>query len=106
MPPSVHWEWVDGRGPNIRPVLASRRLSTSSTMPGSTTQVRAPVSTDTSRSQYFDQSITTATLHVCPARLVPPPREVIGAPCSRHTATASTAASTLRGTTTPSGTWR
>ena len=50
--------------------------------------------------------MTTATLHDCPARLVPPPRDTTGAPCSRHTAMAATASSTVRGTTTPIGTWR
>ncbi len=48
--------------------------------------------------------MTTATLQVCPARLVPPPRETTGAPCSRHTAMAAAASSTVRGTTTPIGT--
>ena len=75
-------------------------------MPGSTTQVRASSSTDTIRVQYFDQSITTAALQHCPARLVPPPRESTGTSCSRHTARASTPASIERGTTTPIGTWR
>ena len=37
--------------------------------------------------RYFEQSITTATLQHWPARLVPPPRERIGAPCARQTAT-------------------
>ncbi len=35
---------------------------------------------------YFVKSNTTATLQHWPARLVPPPRDSIGAPCSRHTA--------------------
>ena len=75
-------------------------------MPGSTTQVLAPESTEVTLRQYLDQSMTTATLHACPARLVPPPRDTTGAPNSRHTATACTPASTLRGTTTPIGTCR
>jgi hypothetical protein len=75
-------------------------------MPGSTTQVLASGSTRTRPWQYLDQSMTTATLHDCPARLVPPPRDTTGAPCSRHTAMAATASSTERGTTTPIGTWR
>ena len=32
------------------------------------------------RLKYFDMSIMTATLQHWPARLVPPPRQVIGAP--------------------------
>ena len=75
-------------------------------MPGSTTQVRASGSTETRPWQYLDQSMTTAALHACPARLVPPPRETTGVPCSAQTATAAAAASTVRGTTTPIGTWR
>jgi len=38
--------------------------------------------------------------------IVPPPRDRTGALCARHTATASAAASTVRGTTTPIGTCR
>src|SRR5215472_1672726 len=106
IPPSVQFMCVDGFGPKLRPVVDSWSLSTSSTMPGSTTQVRAALSTDNSRWQYFDQSSTTAVLVHCPARLVPPPRDRTGAPCSRHTATASAAASTVCGTTTPIGTCR
>jgi hypothetical protein len=75
-------------------------------MPGSTTQVLPSGSTLTRPWQYLDQSMTTATLHVCPARLVPPPLDTTGAPNSRHTAIAATASTTLRGTTTPIGTWR
>ena len=75
-------------------------------MPGSTTQVLAPGSTETTLRQYLDQSMTTntATLHACPARLVPPPRDTTGVLNSRHTATACTPPSTLRGITTPIGT--
>jgi hypothetical protein len=50
------------------------------------------------------QSSTTAVLVHWPARLVPPPRDSTGTACSRHTATASTAPSGVRGTTTPIGT--
>jgi hypothetical protein len=58
------------------------------------------------RFRDFEPSITTAVLQVWPARLVPPPRLTIGAPCSRQTATVSTSASTVRGMTTPIGGWR
>jgi hypothetical protein len=57
-------------------------------------------------SRCFDQSITTPSLQHSPARLVPPPRDSTATPRSWQTATASTAASTVRGTTTPTGTWR
>jgi hypothetical protein len=106
MPPRAQWLWVDGFGPNISPQAASCRLRSSSTMPGSTTQVRACGSTDTRPSQYLVQSTTTAVFVHCPARLVPPPRDSSGAPNRAQTATAAAPASTFRGTTTPSGTWR
>jgi hypothetical protein len=75
-------------------------------MPGSTTQVCRSASTETSASQYFVQSITTAVLVHWPPRLVPPPRDSSGAPNRAHTATAAAPASTERGTTTPIGTCR
>jgi len=50
--------------------------------------------------------MTTAALHACPAWLVPPPGDTTGTPCSAQTATVSAPASTVRGTTTPTGTWR
>ena len=106
MPPRVQLACVAGSGPYRRPVGASRRLSSSRTMPGWTTQVRASASTDSRRLQYLVQSITTAVLVHCPARLVPPPRDSTGARCSRATATASAAASGVRGTTTPRGVCR
>ncbi len=66
-------------------------------MPGSTTAVPASVSTELTLVQYLVQSITTAALQHCPARLVPPPRESTGTPWSRQTATAFAAASGVRG---------
>ena len=106
MPPSVQFMCVAGSGPNRRPVSASCRFRTSSTMPGCTTQVRASASTDSSSVQYLEKSSTTAVLVHWPARLVPPPRDRTGAPNSRATAIAATASSGVRGTTTPIGTWR
>ena len=55
---------------------------------------------------YFEKSMTTATLQHCPARLVPPPRERIGAPNSRQAATVATTSATSIGMTRPMGTWR
>ncbi|CNH71140.1 Uncharacterised protein [Mycobacterium tuberculosis] len=75
-------------------------------MPGSTTAMPASVSTEPIRVQYLLQSITTAALQHCPARLVPPPRDNTGRSCRRHTAMASAPASGVRGTTTPMGTCR
>ncbi len=106
MPPSAQWLCVDGLGPNCNPCSDSCRLSSSRTIPGSTTQVRASGSTETSAWQYLVQSMITAVLVACPARLVPPPRDSTGALSRAQTSTARAPASTLRGTTTPSGTWR
>ncbi|MGY2701993.1 hypothetical protein ACVW2K_001577 [Nocardioides sp. HB32] len=106
IPPRVQFGWVAGSGPNRSPVGASCRLRSSRTIPGSTTQRRFSTSTEINRWQYLEKSRTTASLVHCPARLVPPPRETIGSPSSWQTATASAAASVVRGTTTPYGTWR
>src|SRR4051812_22628582 len=106
MPPREQWLWVDGLGPNWSLWSESWRLSSSSTMPGSTTQVRRSGLTDTSRWQYFVQSMTTAVLVHWPPRLVPPPRESTGAPNSAHTATAAAPASIVGGATTPVGACR
>ncbi len=106
MPPMVQLTCVDGLGPTISPCGASASLTLSSAIPGCTMAVLAAWSNDTSRWQYLVQSMTIAVLTHWPARLVPPPRDSTGAPVSRHTATASAAASTVRGTTTPIGTCR
>jgi hypothetical protein len=106
MPPIVQLTCVDGLGPTIRRYLASASLALSRAMPGWSTAVLVSGSTDTSSWQYLVQSITTASLQHWPARLVPPPRDSTGTPARRQTATAATAASTVRGTTTPMGTCR
>ena len=107
IPPSVQWLCVAGRGPYSSPVSA--RLVIEVVEHDARLDDAAcddPSSTDTSVLQYFDQSMTTAVFVHSPARLVPPPRDSSGAPWRRHTSTAATAASTLRGTTTPIGTCR
>jgi hypothetical protein len=106
IPPSVQWLWVAGSGPKVRPCRQACRRSVSSTQPGCTRARRLPGSSSSTRPTCFDQSTTTATLQVCPARPVPPPRESTGAPWRRQAATVSTTSSTVRGTTTPIGTWR
>ena len=106
MPPMVQLTWVDGFGPTIRPCGASSSLTLSSAAPGSTIAVFACLSNETTRWQYLVQSMTTAALTHCPARLVPPPRDSTGAPASRQAVRAATAAATVRGTTTPIGTCR
>src|SRR5689334_1357790 len=106
MPPSVQVAWGAGSRPNRNPVASSCRFSSSSTIPGWITHRRASASTDSTLVQYLDQSSTTAVFVHCPARLVPPPRDSTGTPNSRATATASTAASGVSGSTTPIGTCR
>ena len=106
MPPIVQLTCVDGFGPTISPYFRTASLTLSSAAPGWTIAVRPPGSTESTWWQYLVQSITTAVLQHCPARLVPPPRDSTGAPNSAHTPIAAAAASALRGTTTPSGGWR
>jgi hypothetical protein len=53
-----------------------------------------------------EKSMITAALQHCPARLVPPPRDSTGTPCSRQAATVATTSSTSHGVTTPTGTCR
>ncbi len=78
MPPIAQLTCGQASGPTIQPEDDSWSLSTSSLMPGSTTAMPASVSTEPIRVQYFVQSITTAALQHCPARLVPPPRDNTG----------------------------
>src|SRR5690625_1002858 len=106
IPPMVQLRWVEGCGPYRSPVEASCWFRSSSTIPGSTTQVWFSSSTLSRRLQYFVQSSTTAVFVHWPARLVPPPRESTGTWCSRHTAIASAPAATVRGITTAIGTCR
>ncbi|HYJ74390.1 MAG TPA: hypothetical protein VEV65_02275 [Kineosporiaceae bacterium] len=79
---------------------------TSSTTPGCTIALRASRSTCSISWQFFDQSMTIAVFVHSQARLVPPPRDRTGARCRAATRTATAAASGVRGTTTPIGTWR
>ena len=72
--------------------------------PGSTRANRRRVELEDAV-QVLRQSITTATLQHCPARLVPPPRERMGAPNCRQAASVASASSLYRNTT-PIGTWR
>jgi hypothetical protein len=78
IPPIVHVSWVEGFGPTISAYFDSSAFRSSRQAPGSTSARCRSGSTETSRRQYFDQSITTPALQHCPARLVPPPRENTG----------------------------
>jgi hypothetical protein len=106
MPPSVQREWVAGSGANVRPCASAASRRASHTAPGSTRAVRATGSTASTRSRYFEQSMTTAALTLCPHIEVPAPRGRIAASCARQSATAATTSSALRGRITPTGTCR
>ena len=106
MPPSVQRECVAGSGAKVRPCASAASRSESHTTPGSTRASRAVASIDSTRSRYFEQSITTATLTVCPLSEVAPPRARTGTPLAAQTRMTATMSSTLRGSTTPIGTWR
>jgi hypothetical protein len=58
------------------------------------------------RVRYLERWRITAALHACPARLVPPPRLVTGTPKRRQIPIVAMTSSTVRGTTTPTGTCR
>ena len=75
-------------------------------MPGWTRASFCSGSIESTLLRYLDQSMTTATLQQPPVRLVPPPRERIGAPWRRQTATVCDHVVDVSGITTPIGTWR
>jgi hypothetical protein len=75
-------------------------------VPGWTRASLAAGSIESTLLTCFDQSRTTATLQQPPVRLVPPPRERIGAPWRRQTSTVRITSSTSLGITPPIGTWR
>src|SRR5919197_6386325 len=106
MPPSVQRECVAGSGPKVSLCSSAASRSWSQITPGSTRARRSSGSRETISFRYFEKSIRTALLTVWPARPVPQPRPKTGAPCSRQTATISTTSSSVRGMTTPVGTWR
>jgi hypothetical protein len=87
----------------VSPCTWAASRSRSRTTPGCTRASFRSASISRIRFRYFEQSTTTATFVVCPARPVPPPRGTIGAPCSRQRATVATTSSTERGITTPIG---
>jgi hypothetical protein len=72
-------------------------------MPGSTQAVPAAVSTSSSRFTYLLLSTTSAAPTVWPHCDVPAPRGSTGTPASTANASAVTASSAVRGTTTPRG---
>ena len=73
MPPNVQWSCVEGSGPYVRPWTFAAFRTMSQITPGST-RARLSFGNSSKCCRYFDQSITTATLQLWPARLVPPPR--------------------------------
>jgi len=103
MPPMVAREAVETSTGNHRPWGFSWRFNSSSTMPGSTTQVRAALSSETILFKYLEQSTTSEWFTVWPHCEVPPPLGVTLMPSLRATAMAFSAPSTDLGTTTPKG---
>ena len=106
MPPSEHRLWVEGSGPNVSLCSSARARRVSSTTPGCT---RANPSRGFSSRiwfMYLVKSSTTATLQLCPARLVPAPRGSTGAPYFRHAATAAITSSAVARHHEPIGTCR
>ena len=73
---------------------------------GGTRAVRDSASISRMRFMYLEKSSTTATLQHWPHRLVPPPRERMGARYLRHSSTVASTSSAWRGITTPMGTCR
>ena len=103
MPPMVAREAVEISTGNHRPCGLSARLRSSSTMPGSTVQRRPATSRSRMRLRYFEQSMTSDLLTVCPAL-----RGAAAAREHRHAfraanAIARSASSIVRGATTPTG---
>ena len=89
---------------NHSPCGLSWRFSSSSTMPGSTTQRRPATSSSMILSRYFEQSTISDVLTVWPHCEVPPPRGVIGhAFVPRDRNRPILASSIVRGATTPTG---
>jgi hypothetical protein len=103
IPPIVARSLVETSGPNISPSGLRWVPSRSSTTPGSTPTVIRSRSTTPIRFRYFEKSSTIAGPTVCPERLVAAPRGKTGAPSSAAMRTAAITSSTVRGTTTPSG---
>ncbi len=106
MPPSVAREAVEMSTGNHSPCGRRRRLSSSSTMPGSTTARLRSRSSETRPARWREKSSTMPLFTVCPDCEVPPPRAVRATPSSRATASVASTSAKLRGTTTRAGvTW-
>src|SRR5664279_5251146 len=103
MPPMVAREEVEMSTGNHRPCGLSWRLSSSSTMPGSTVQVLRLMSRSSTRVRYFEQSTTSDSPTVWPACEVPPPRASTVTPSALANPIARSASSIVRGATTPTG---
>ena len=87
IPPSVQCLCVDGSGAKVRWCFSASRAELVEDRPRLDPR-ELPLGVDREDwLRYFDKSITTATLQQLPVRLVPPPRERIGAPVPRQIAT-------------------
>ena len=103
IPPMVARDEVEMSTGNHRPCGLSCRLRSSSTMPGSTEQVRPFTSRSTMRLRYFEQSTTSDSPTACPHCEVPPPRASTVTFSARAMPIARSASSIVRGATTPTG---
>ncbi len=104
MPPSVARLEVEVSGPKPSPWDRAAALSASCTAPGSTRTRRFATSISPIASRWREWSSTIPRPPAAwPARLVPPPRETTGTPCSAAIATAAATSPALRGNATSSG---
>jgi hypothetical protein len=103
MPPMVQRLAVEMSIGNHTPCGRSTLFSWSSTTPGSTLARIPSRSISRMRFRCAEVSTTSASLIVCPAWLVPPPRAVTGNPSSRAMASAASMSATDFGRTTPIG---
>jgi hypothetical protein len=103
MPPIVAREAVETSTGNHSPWTLSARLSSSSTMPGSTTQRRLAASISMMRLKCRVVSRTSDSLTAWPHCDVPPPRARTLTPDSRAIASAAAMSAAWRGVATATG---
>ena len=103
MPPTVARLAVDTSGAKRNPWGRSRALSSSSTIPGSTSAQRSSTFRSSTALRCFDVSTTRPVPMAWPHCEVPPPRRVSGQPKRAQIRTMDTRSCRVRGSTTPSG---
>jgi len=103
MPPMVAREAVETSTGNHRPCCLSFRLRSSSTIPGSTTQLRLSMSSERRRFRCFEKSTTMPSLTVWPHCEVPAAAGGDDPPLIPRDRERPQRSSMVRGTTTPTG---